>query len=87
MSTTSTLQQLQRALQIAEQIAALETELKAVLSGNASEEQASVATQPKQTRAKATRTKARKTRTVSPEARARMAAAQKSRRNREKRGK
>lgn len=87
MSNTSTLQQLQRALQIAEQIAELENELKSVLAGNATEEQSTAAAQPKQSRATAPRAKGRKQRTVSPEARARMAAAQRSRRNREKRSK
>jgi hypothetical protein len=93
MSTTTTLKQLQRALQIAEQIAQLENELKAVLAGNEPEEAPAAAPQAPATRtrgkakAKAKGRAPRGQRTVSPEARARMAAAQKNRRNREKTGK
>lgn len=88
MSTTS-IQQLQRALEIAEQISALENELKAVLAGNVIEEAPAPAAKPTaKSAAKPAqkRAKTRKQRTVSPEARARMAAAQKNRREREKHG-
>src|SRR6266481_8834063 len=85
-ATTPTLTQLQRALAIAEQIQKLEDELEGVLGGESSGGAPAASASPKAAAAAKPGRRGGK-RFVSPEARARMAAAQKARWAKSKGGK
>lgn len=77
MTTIPSVKQLRRATEIAEQIEKLEQELRSVLGQEAPARQSADASAPAQAPKK--RLQVRKKRTVSPEARAKMAAGQRKR--------